>query len=70
MVEEPSHIKQLSLNHVCKIGLSDGNRKRCALFRNTPEYEAPLQPTGCRRWRIHPYVAAPIFSLVPTPVLS
>jgi hypothetical protein len=21
MVEEPSHIKQLSLNHVCKIGL-------------------------------------------------
>jgi hypothetical protein len=23
MVEEPSHIKQLSLNHVCKIGLKD-----------------------------------------------
>ncbi len=22
MVEEPSHVKQLSLNHVCKIGLS------------------------------------------------
>ncbi len=21
MVEEPSHVKQLSLNHVCKIGL-------------------------------------------------
>jgi hypothetical protein len=25
MVEEPSHIKQLSLNHVCKIGLSLNN---------------------------------------------
>ncbi len=22
MVEEPSHVKQLSLNHVCKIGLN------------------------------------------------
>ncbi len=22
MVEEPSHVKQLSLNHVCKIGLT------------------------------------------------
>jgi hypothetical protein len=22
MVEEPSHVKQLSLNHVCKVGLS------------------------------------------------
>ncbi len=22
MVEEPSHVKQLSLNHLCKIGLS------------------------------------------------
>jgi hypothetical protein len=22
MVEEPSHVKQLSQNHVCKIGLS------------------------------------------------
>jgi hypothetical protein len=24
MVVEPSHVKQLSLNHVCKIGLSKG----------------------------------------------
>jgi hypothetical protein len=24
MAEEPSHIKQLSLIHVCKIGLNDG----------------------------------------------
>ncbi len=23
MVGEPSHVKQLSLNHVCKIGLSE-----------------------------------------------
>ena len=29
MVEKPSHVKQLSLNHVCKIGLSTG----CSLFR-------------------------------------
>ncbi len=27
MVEEPSHIKQLSLNHVCKIGLTQNCRK-------------------------------------------
>ncbi len=25
MVEEPSHIKQLSMNHVCKIGLKEGD---------------------------------------------
>ncbi len=25
MVEEPSHVKQLSLNHVCKIGLNKKN---------------------------------------------
>jgi hypothetical protein len=29
MVEEPSHIKQLSLNHVCKIGLKvNSNEKK------------------------------------------
>ncbi len=29
MVEEPSHVKQLSLNHVCKIGLNDINVVLC-----------------------------------------
>ncbi len=28
MVEEPSHVKQLSLNHVCKIGLRKCSAKR------------------------------------------
>jgi hypothetical protein len=48
--------------HSCLVlrSLSDGNRKRRTLFSNTLEYKAPL----------HPYVAAPIFSLLPTPVLS
>jgi hypothetical protein len=27
MVEEPSHVKQLSLNHRCKIGLSTARRE-------------------------------------------
>ncbi len=27
MVEEPSHVKQLSLNHVCKIGLKVPKRE-------------------------------------------
>jgi hypothetical protein len=28
MVEEPSHVKQVSLNHMCKIGLTSfGNNK-------------------------------------------
>ncbi len=27
MVEEPSHVKQLSLNHVCKIGLKEPKRE-------------------------------------------
>jgi hypothetical protein len=33
MVEEPSHIKQLSLNHVCKIGLSGRTGSRGARQR-------------------------------------
>jgi hypothetical protein len=27
MVEEPSHVKQVSLNHVCKIGLNTKDKR-------------------------------------------
>jgi hypothetical protein len=39
MVEEPSHVKQLSLNHVCKIGLrSPGldSANLCSLAESIP----------------------------------
>jgi hypothetical protein len=29
MVEEPSHVKQLSLNHMCKIGLTAAEMALC-----------------------------------------
>ncbi len=32
MAEEPSHVKQLSLNHVCKIGLTLDNCKKVDAF--------------------------------------
>jgi hypothetical protein len=35
MVGEPSHVKQLSLNHVCKIGLS--------VLYSTLLYQPPLR---------------------------
>ena len=38
MGEEPSHIKQLSLNHVCKIGLKPRQAYfLCSFFRNAIE---------------------------------
>jgi hypothetical protein len=46
MVEEPSHIKQLSLNHVCKIGLKP---RKCAgmLHEFAPNYIQYIAITAC-----------------------
>ncbi len=49
MVEEPSHVKQLSLNHVCKIGL---NRE---WMKTTVQYICDLSCVSeflCSNWNI------------------
>jgi hypothetical protein len=41
MVKEPSHVKQLTPNHVCKIGLKWKERQMCSIHI----YEFGLLPT-------------------------
>jgi hypothetical protein len=44
MVEEPSHLKQMSLNHVCKIGLNDEH--------NVVHRSAPIESVAMSKQRL------------------
>jgi hypothetical protein len=45
MVQEPSHVKQLSLNHVCKIGLTEQSSQSYKIPKMKPPFQAQNFPS-------------------------